>query len=331
MQFKVAVIGAGARGAPLARNWQDRDDATVVSVFDPDAQRCQALADSMQAKACGAYQEAIAVEGVNAVTVATPVCFHAEVCIHALEQGCHVLCEKPLALTLEEADAINAAARKADRKLTICFQNRNTPQNELIGKLVRENLLGSPVFAHFIDIREVRPKLAMHRKSMNGGSLIDMAGHWFDLMRFWTGVEAQSVHAVGYIFGEGKQRLAGLDDLAIDTGQITVTFEGGHVLSAFLCWGMPENFPGKGGMELCGPLARLAPEGSNVLVQMGDRDVSYRPEPLPVQGPPARVEDLVQAARDGKEPGITGEDGKQALRLSLAALESIETGKAVTL
>jgi predicted dehydrogenase len=331
MQFKVAIIGAGDRGRALAGEWQKRDDAAVVSVYDPDEQRCRDLAAAMGARPCGSHREAIAQDGVNAVTVATPVCFHAEVCIHALEHGCHVLCEKPLALTLAEAKAVNAAAEKSGRHLTICFQNRDTPQNVLIRTLVRENVLGSPVFAHFTDVREVRPKLAMHRTSMNGGSLIDMAGHWFDLMRFWTGAEAASVYAVGCVFGEGKPRLAGIDDLAVDTGQLTVAFDNGHVLSAYLCWGMPEGFPGSGAMDLCGPSGRLVPDGPGVLVQMGDRDVRYRPESLPIQGPAARVEDLVRAARSATPPKITGEDGTRALRISLAALESIETGRVVEL
>ncbi|MBS3764802.1 MAG: Gfo/Idh/MocA family oxidoreductase, partial [Planctomycetes bacterium] len=105
-RFKVAVIGCGARGTAYARAWNNRDDAQVISVFDPQEDRNKTLAEEMEAKPCGSHQEAIEREGVNAVAVCTPVCYHSEVTVCAAENGCHVISEKPMALSLEQADAM---------------------------------------------------------------------------------------------------------------------------------------------------------------------------------------------------------------------------------
>ena len=98
--YKVAIIGCGDMGRQHSNAWSLRDDAEIVSMFDPDQERCQALAAQFGAQACDNLEEAVVTAQADIVSVCTPICFHAEVACFAMENGCHVLCEKAMALTI---------------------------------------------------------------------------------------------------------------------------------------------------------------------------------------------------------------------------------------
>ena len=329
MSYRVAVIGCGAMGGAHANLWAQRPDAAIAAVYDPDADRARAMADAHGAVACPSHREAIDTEGVNVVSVCTPVAFHPEVSIHALERGKHVLCEKPIALTLEDADRMIAAAKAGGAQLAVSYQYRGNGRFQAYRRWVREGRFGGPVFLRFVDIREVRPKLDMHRKSRNGGPLVDMAGHFFDLARYITGAEAEEVVAHGHVFGSGKERLAGIDDLAIDAAEVLVRFAGGHVCSVNVNWGMPEGFPGMTAERIVGPAMAATPEGNECVLSFGDHREVYPPSGN--QSPAVRIEDLVQAIEGRGTLEVDGSEGRRALAICLGALESIATGHPVAL
>ncbi|MCL5270511.1 MAG: Gfo/Idh/MocA family oxidoreductase [bacterium] len=330
MPHQVAIIGCGDMGRQHAAAWLARGDARIAAVHDPDAKRCQALAGETGARPCVSVEEALEIEGVGVVSVCTPVCHHASIACAAAARGRHVLCEKPIALSLDEADRMIATARENGVQLGISYQYRGFPKHLKYRELFRSGAFGGPLFARFVDVREVRPKLAMHRVSMNGGPLIDMAGHFFDLMAFLTGGEPRRVFARGHVFGRSTARLAGIDDLAIDAAEILVDYDGGHVLSAFVNWGMIEGHPGVVREELIGPKLVARPSGTGIEARFADRTVTYDLPRTP-PGPTVRIADLVAAIETGRAPEVSGAEGRRALRVSLAALESVATGRAVEL
>lgn len=318
-------------GNAHAKAWSARDDAQVVSVCDPLEDRRTQLAESTGASAYDYYRDAILHDGLNVISVCTPVCYHSEIGCSAAEHGIHVLCEKPLALTMEQANAVVQAAKQNNVCLSTSFQYRGFPKCQKYRELFRGGAFGGPIIARFSDVREVRPKLAMHRRSENGGPIIDMAGHYFDLMRFVTGEEPVSVYAQGFVYGKGKQRLTEVDDFAIDSAAIEVRYGGGHILSVLVNWGMPEGYAGYSEEVLMGPEMTVRPVGKTleVLSAGGEKqeiDVGGGPT-----GPTVRIIGLVEAIRDGKPLEVSGVDGRIALAVSLAALESIETGEVVRL
>lgn len=329
-----AIIGCGDMGSRHARAWDLRSDSRVLAVYDPMPERRERVAVETGAKAYDSYQGAIMHPGVDCVSVATPVAFHPEVARFAAENGRHVLSEKPIALTLAQAESMVAAAKSAGVLLAVSYQYRAFARNRKLRELFLENAFGGPVFARYTDVREVRPKIAMHRRSMNGGPVIDMTGHYFDLMRFFTGEEPKSVFATGHVFGRGKDRLTSIsgDDFAVDAASIEVRYGGGHSLSVFADWGMPEGFPGHGEEYLVGPrMSARAASGDGLNIQHADRLEEWRPESVPDGGPASRIADLVSALDNGTALEVSGDDGVAALRVCLAALESIETGRVVTL
>lgn len=330
MQFNVCVIGCGDMGRQHAAVWSAREDARVVSVADPLEDRRTHLAQSAGAVAYASNEDAILHDGVNVVSICTPVCFHSEIGCFAAKHGRHVLCEKPLTLTLEQADAVIACAKENGVCLSTSLQYRGFPRCVRYHEMFKEGAFGGPIFVRFADVREVRPKIAMHRQSMNGGPIVDMAGHYFDVMRYITGEEPVRVYAQGHILGAGKQRLAGIDDLAIDAATIDVTMTGGHVLSVFVNWGMPEGYAGYGDEFIAGPALSVRPVGGKLeVLSAGSTELIELGLALP--GPTVRVNSLVAAIRGEGPIEVSGEDGRVALRVSLAALESIGSNSVVEL
>lgn len=317
-------------GSIHARAWKSQEGVEVVAICDIDMERASKLAAEVGAAAYPSYEEMLNRSDIDVVSVCTPANLHPTVACYALDRGKHVLTEKAISLTLEEADRMIEAARRNGRHLGVSYQYRCFEYNAEIRRRFRNGDFGAPIIARFSDVREVRPKLAMHHRSGNGGPVIDMAGHWFDLMRFITGEEAVSVSARGHVFGAGKKRLEGIEDLAIDAADIQVTMSGGHILSSYVNWGMPEGFDGVGEFTVAGPEMHVGMiDGTVVARCRGRKEVWSDFATTFPTATAGRVADMIRAIRTGEPPEVGGPEGRRALEVCLAALESIKTGAEV--
>ncbi|MEO9824065.1 MAG: Gfo/Idh/MocA family oxidoreductase [Paracoccaceae bacterium] len=343
-KYGVAIIGCGDMGTKHATAWSERPDARVVVVCDPQEDRAEKLAIQFGAHRVESWQDAIAFDGVDIVSVCVPACDHRDVAIAAAACGRHILCEKPMALTLEQADEMIAVANANSVHLSVCHQYRSLSRFKTMKRLIDEGHLGEQLYIRFTEMREVRPKLAMHRIDMNGGPVHDMSGHLFDLGRYLTGCEPVSVSAVGTVFARGKERVSSVTDFGVDTAEIQVRFEGGHCLSVSINWGLPEGTPGHSHDLVHGPLGMLFTVDPN----NPDRFLGDLSDTLSValknangttliacepdhDGPQTCIEDLIGVI-EGKRPSqFSGTEGRAALRIILAALESIKTRKTVLL
>ena len=117
---RIGVIGCGkiaqVRHIP---EYEANPDARVVALFDANAERARALAAEHGCRACATLEELLAADDVDAVSVCTSNATHAQAAIAALRAGKDVLCEKPMAVTIEECEAMVAAARETGRTLMI--------------------------------------------------------------------------------------------------------------------------------------------------------------------------------------------------------------------
>jgi len=328
MTIGVCIIGCGARGVKHAAYWNQRDDARVLAVYDPDESARQTLAEQIDARAFADPLAAMELDGVQAVSVCTPTCFHRQYGCAAAERGRHVLVEKPLAMDLAEGEAMLAAAEQNDVLLAMGFQYRGMSLYRRLKQAADRGALGSPLMARFDGLAEVRAKRAMHRRSMNNGPVLDMIGHWVDLMRWFTGDEPKRVSATGDVFGRDKEELAGIDDLAIDAAEVLVGFYAGHTLSIRVVWGLPKGFGWKGEQSLVGPLGYARPEGGQFTLRTSaGAEVIDDSE----RNPECCVNHLAEAMQGRGAVMADGHDGLAALRVSVAAFESIESGQAVEL
>ena len=233
----VCIVGCGMMGAIHAAAWQALPQARVVAVADPLEARAAALAEKMGLTEWhGDYRAAIAMPGVDVVSVCLPTDQHAAVTLLALELGRHVLCEKPMARTLEQAQAMTRLAADRQLKLGLGFMRRHSP----IFPVLRDFLAGSgPALYHASDVRQVRPKLAMHDLDQNGGPALDMAVHLFDLWNGLYGAAPQQVLAHGLTLAAGQPSLSGIARLAPDTAAIQAAYPDGSLGSFVVCWGLP--------------------------------------------------------------------------------------------
>ena len=340
----VAIIGCGDMGTKHAAAWAARDDARLVVLCDHNPERAATLAQPHGAATCAKWQEALAHPGVDVVSICVPACDHPAIAIASAEAGKHVLCEKAMALTLAEADQMIAVAEANGTALSVCHQYRGLSRYRAIKQAIDAGRLGWPLSLRFAEMREVRPKLAMHRLSENGGPVHDMTGHLFDLARWFTGAEAESVTATGHIHGKGKSRLAPVRDFGIDSAEILMRFTGGHSLSIGLNWGLPEHVPGHSHELIHGPmgyafsadpahpdrfLGDLSETAGVVIKYAAGSD--WIPCPSDDPGPEICVSALIDEIRTGTPSPYHAKEGRAALRLILASLEAIEHGDAIML
>ena len=151
----------------------------------------------------GRWEDLLEVDGLDAVSVAVPTFLHAPISIAALERGLHVLCEKPIARTVDEAAAMVQAARSAGRVLDVAFNKRRRGDIQQAREVVAAGRLGHPLLRQGLVVARSRdPRLGswFTRKDLaGGGPLLDIGIHVLDYALFVLGSpEVTTVSASTY-------------------------------------------------------------------------------------------------------------------------------------
>lgn len=142
MAVRTAVVGAGVMGRVHLEHLPHVQGVEIVGVVDPDLPAAQKAAAPVGARAYGDLAAMLREVQPEYAIVASPVRWHAEQTIAAFEAGAHVLCEKPLAMSVAEAEAMQAAAQKAGRLFTMGFQMRMSPVNRALRAFLAADGLG---------------------------------------------------------------------------------------------------------------------------------------------------------------------------------------------
>ncbi len=334
MTLGVGIVGAGRIGARRAEVFTRAGDARLVAVFDCDPQRAQELARRYGARVCEDAAALVGAPDIEAVIVATSHQWLAPNAIAALEQGKHVLCEKPLARTSEEGKAVVTAAARAGRTLKTGFNHRFHPaiaearrlaQSGRIGRLLlmrcRYGHGGRTGYEH-----EWRADLA----ASGGGELMDQGIHALDLFRWFAGEFSEVTAMLARAFWPADVEDNAFCLLRSKTGAVAslhASWTQWKNLFSFEVFGdrgylQVEGLGGNYGPERLIIGERLAP-GAPVEqeVEFSGEDTSWA----------AEWADFVSAIRDHRPPEGSGWDGWQALRLVAAAYDSARTGAMVRL
>lgn len=333
--FGVCIVGCGFMGSTHAEAWARVPEARIVAVVDIRADRGQRLADLYGLESFYTdYRQAIELPEVEVVSVCIPTYLHAEATIYAAERGKHVLSEKPIALYLEQAEAMIAAAEKHQIKLGVGFMRRHSPVLKDLRDFVAAGKLGRPVLASAADIREIRPKIEMHDAHKNGGPVVDMVVHQIDEWAYIFDSEPVSVFAQGFKLAAGRPELESrVEELAHDTATIVVRYASGDAGTFVVSWGLPygvnppalpEQIYGPQGLAevIIGPphqeLSVKADAGEWQLVSTCDENAYHR-----------QIAAFAHCLLEDLPVPVGGADGLRALKTARAALESIKTGKVV--
>ena len=187
-ELRVGIIGVGgiANGKHMP-SLAKIDSVKMVAFCDLSEEKALAGAAKYGVKGAKTYtdyREMLAAGKLDVVHVCTPNISHAEISVAALEAGCHVMCEKPMAINAEGARAMVAAAKRTKKKLTIGYQNRFRTDSQYLHHVCEEGSLGDIYFAkaHALRRRAVPTwGVFLDAKAQGGGPLIDIGTHALDL------------------------------------------------------------------------------------------------------------------------------------------------------
>ncbi len=224
-QFKFAIVGCGRIGQRHAEHIEHVGELTAVC--DIDAGKVKMLAEKYNAKGFNSLEEMLAAcPEIDVVSVCTPNGLHAVHSIKALKAGHHVLCEKPMALSVPDCSAMVNAAEKANKRLFIVKQNRFNPPVEAVKKLIDDGKLGkiySIQLNCFWNRNEDYYKNSWKgTKGLDGGTLFTQFSHFIDLLYWfvgdvdWVSAQTGNFHHQGMIEFE-------------DTGMVILKFINGAI------------------------------------------------------------------------------------------------------
>lgn len=328
-QLGICVLGAGDMGNAHLAAWSSVENVELVAVADIDEERAvKAQEKHGVASRFEDIHAAIAQDGVDVVSVCLPTHLHREGAESAMRSGKSVLCEKPIALTVEDAQAMIRCRDEMKATLGIGFCKRHLPQLAKLRELLQEEAIGRPVTYRFVGGIEIRFKPWIMDRRMGGGPIVDLCCHYFDQWRWVFGSEPVKVMAMGMTFAQGAEELPGID-VETDTATVLVEHASGDVGMISLSWGLPRGVSAPGGEQVLGAGGVITVQGSKALklAQKGGEEEEFGEFEGDLQ--PRQEASFAEAVRNGTAPVTGAQDGLAALQVSLAALESIRTGKAV--
>jgi predicted dehydrogenase len=330
----ICVVGCGQLGTVHATRWLEVPEARVIAVVDLIEERAIKLANTCNLDTWYTdYREAVALPDVDVVSVCIPTFEHAKVSIYAAENGKHVMSEKPMALTLDQADGMITSAEKNNVKLTLGFMRRHMSVLDELRDYLSGGRLGRPVMYHASDIREIRPKIEMHDDEVNGGPVIDMAVHLVDLWSHIFDSHAVSVFCQGLTMAAGRPEIGNPKKAAPDTATIVVTFASGDIGTFVVTWGLPPGVsPDELPDQVYGPkgLAQInygwSKQDLRVMQEGGEWVTVAEFEEDPFLN---EMQSFANAILRDEPLKVSAQEGRDVLRVVLAARESLATGKVV--
>lgn len=318
---RVAVVGAGFLGSVHAQNAHEMPDVEVAWIADIDPERASALAESVGAHPTSNIEEAVSDVGIDAVIVAVPTVHHREVTELAARHGKHVFCEKPIALSAGDADAMVAACREAGVGLMVGHVVRFFPEYARIYDLLQEDAIGQigVVRARRLNLhpRTVRPWYADMAQS--GGMIVDLMIHDLDTLRWYFG-EVERVTARALSFTAHQEHL--------DYALAVLRFESGVIAHIEGSWAHASF---RTAIEIAGAegLIRHASDESTALTteRVAADGGGYLAPTNPLAESPYQAELRHFIAHlDDRDFLTGGEEATRSLELALAVRRSVETG-----
>lgn len=339
--LRVAIVGCGricVRHSQLVGGAQI-DGARLVAVCDIVAERAEAIARQYDVPAFADMHEMMQSVSPDLVVVLTESGYHGQHVVSLAQYGAHIMVEKPMALTLEDADAMIDACDKAGIKLFVVKQNRfNVPVVKL-REALEAGRFGKLVMGT-VRVRWCRPQSYYNQApwrgtwALDGGVLTNQASHHVDLLEWMLG-------SVDSVFAMSSRALADIE--AEDTAVVTLRFANGAlgVIEATTA-ARPKDL--EGSISILGETGTVEIGGFAVneikVWNFSDPDATdeevlskYSVNPPNVYGfgHKAYYDHVVRAIRDGGPNLVDGLTGRRSLELISAIYESIETGEEVQL
>ncbi len=330
MTVRIGLIGAGGIANPHVRGYLRRPDtAQIVAVADVDAAAARTRADQAggDVTVYSDFTELVRDENVDAVDICLPHHLHAPAILAAARAGKHVLCEKPLCLTVPEADEITAAVESSSITLMCAHNQLYFPAVAKAREVIESGVLGSvyeirTTDSFFNNFDPANMGWRAERAKIGGGELIDTGYHPTYLMLYLAGAVPTEVTAL-----LSRHRLDFMD--GEDSAQVLVRFDDGKVGHIVTSWayqaaGCTERF------SAVGDAGQLWSDGTTLFVRKrGEEAEEFSFDS--VETIPAEVGDFADRITAGTRPLHDQTDGINVLKVILGAYRSAEEKRIVTL
>jgi len=324
---RYAVVGLGhiAQNAVLPAFRHARRNSRLAALVSDDAEKLKAVGDKYKVEARYSYDDyEDCLKTVDAVYIALPNSMHADFTVRAANAGVHVLCEKPLAVTVEECERMIEACREANVKLMTAYRLHFEEINLRAIELIRDRRIGEPKYFNSSFSMTVKPGNIRTRRETGGGTLYDIGVYCINAARYLFRAEPKEVVAVSV--NSVPDKLPEIDE---STAAI-LRFEGERVASFVTSF----NAADAASYQVVGTEGRLdvnpayeyaeglgyalTVDGKTERKKIGKRD-QFAPELL-------YFSDCIL---DDTTPEPSGEEGMQDVRIIQALYESADTGKAI--
>lgn len=307
-------------------NLQQLPDVEIAGIYDDNRQRGQQMANRFAIPYFDSA-EALLDQRLDGAIVCAENANHRPLVELAAGRTGYILCEKPIATTVEDARAMIDICAQSNTQLQIAFPVRFSPPVQQLKQLLDEGKLGRVYAAKCTNHGSMPGGWFVDKALSGGGAVIDHTVHVIDLLRWFWGAEVTEVYAE---IGENLLH----PDLGIDdAGLLSFTLSNGIYGTLDTSWSRSGAYPTWGDVKL-----ELVGEQGAVQVDAFQQHVALSSEKTGKTQwvnwgsnmDRGLVADFVDAVRTGRAPSITGEDGLRALEVALAAYRSAEVGKPVT-
>jgi myo-inositol 2-dehydrogenase / D-chiro-inositol 1-dehydrogenase len=330
--LRVGVIGAGAIGRLHSENLAMGIAGTRLSgIADVNASAAQNLASRLGVtKVFTDYGQLLADPEIDAVVVATPPFLKKEITLAAAEMKKHVFCEKPMTLSLEEAEVMIASVKNSGIKFQVGYQKRSDPSFMRARKAVESGEVGKVILARALNRDPPTQITGWSVDPKKSGSVfLDTCSHDFDALRWLTGSEVTRVYADGNAMMYKELRENG----DYDTVVVDMRMEKGAMAQVDACGYTPYGFDSR---------AEIVGTEGGIIVGMGEVSSAhvFRKGGMSNERHSYWGSRWAQAYRDemaafaeciakDEKPRATIEDGRAALEIGLAAWQSAKSGQPV--
>ncbi|RDW21425.1 gfo/Idh/MocA family oxidoreductase [Oceanobacillus arenosus] len=290
------------------------DGVEIAGIADENEERGKKVSSQFNTEYFQDYEDLLD-QPIDAVIISSENSRHYEHVVAAAKKGKHILCEKPLAHTIEDAKKIIDVCKEQNVILQTAFPVRfNTPVVKA-KQIIESGQLGNIVAVKGTNRGTNPGGWFVDPAKSGGGAVIDHTVHVVDIIRWYTGAEVKEVYAeVGNLISDYD-----IDDC----GLLTMEFDNNMFATLDCSWSRNENYPTWGDvtLEIVGTSGTLTVDAFEQKVNVYNKD-GARWNFWGDDMDKALVEDFITSVREGKTPSITGEDGLKALSVAIAAYES---------
>ncbi|WP_130860691.1 Gfo/Idh/MocA family protein [Gracilibacillus phocaeensis] len=322
--MKVGMISfAHIHATAYAQYLCQHPDVEIIGIWDDNVKRGREMAEFYQTRFCNDLSQLLATE-VEAVIICSENVKHKEHVIAAAQAKKHILCEKPIATSLDDARAMIDVCNQEQVTLQIAYPVRFSPVMQQVKKIIEAKDIGDVVAINGTNHGQMPGSWFVDKTLSGGGAATDHIVHLLDVTRWLLNDEAKSIYA------ELDTKFHPID--VEDCGIVSLEMESGVIFTIDPSWSRPKVFPTWGDvtMEIVGTEGSLSIDAfKQHFLLYSDRKNTVQQLPWLEDMDQVLINDFVQCIQQKREPSITGEDGLRALEVVKAAYQSAEINQVV--